>query len=119
MSALIDLEQERDGRTRRRFIGKLTAAGAAVFAGIAAVDVENAAAYPYHCCALASNTHCSGCGSAIPNGFRCPSGYRPKFWFCCERGALHHCGECTKGPDCYTGPWACSCGFEVAGPCAP
>jgi hypothetical protein len=116
MSTVAEPEDRSGGRTRRGFVAKLTAAGAAVFAGIAAFDAASAEAYPYHCCGLATDIRCAGCGSA--DGFRCPPGSRPKVWWCCERHGLYHCGECTEGDStCYVGPFRCSCGYEVAGPC--
>lgn len=109
------LEEVDQSPTRRRFLRRLTGASAGLFAGIAAAGADDAAAYPYACCALASNTHCSGCSTG---SFSCPSGYNKKYWFCCQSGQLYGCGECTHGSSCYIGPWVCSCGYRASGPCA-
>jgi hypothetical protein len=103
--------------TRRSLFVRATGASAAVFAWMAARGAAEAGAYPYHCCGLATNTHCSGCPSG---SFSCPSGYHRKYWFCCQNGGLYGCGECTKSTtSCFSGPFKCSCGYVASGPCRP
>ena len=116
MTDVTERETVQEGATRHGFIKKVTAASAAVFAGIAAVGATKAAAYPYHCCALARDNRCAGCTNGS-SSFRCPSGYHKKYWVCCENDGLYGCGECASGSNCFIGPWACSCGFPLAGPC--
>ena len=101
--------------TRRRFVRRLTGAGAALFTGLATLSADDAEAYPYRCCTLASDTHCSGCANAAPNGsYSCPSGYHKVQWTCCgDSGKINGCGECVPSANnsCYKGPFACSCGW--------
>lgn len=58
------------------------------------------------CCTLASSTECSYTGSK--SNYRCPPGYSKTIWFCCEGTRRVGCGECSSGPTCWDGPWACS-----------
>lgn len=102
--------------TRRKVIGRFVALSAAAFGALASrsmgTDVANAGTLAW-CCDLATSIPCAGSG---PN-FTCPAGYTKHVWYCCEFGRIAGCGECTQGPDCWTGPFACSEDWTSQIPC--
>ncbi len=90
---------------RRGFLSWMGRVGLAVVGSVSGVTAlsEPAHAGP-GCCNLGSSTNCGGSGP----GFRCPSGYRKRAWYCASGGRTYGCGECTTGNSCRTGRYACS-----------
>lgn len=59
------------------------------------------------CCQLASCVECAWEGSK--DQFTCPEGFQPTYWTCIDPfGDTIVCGECSRGANCFAGPWACS-----------
>lgn len=99
--------------TRRKLFRKVTGASAALFTGLATLSADDAEAYPYRCCHLASNKKCNNCHGPGTN-FHCPSGYHAVSWHCCgASNKIIGCGECVPNSSntCYQGPFKCSCGW--------
>lgn len=58
------------------------------------------------CCSLALCTQCYY--QVNKNRYTCPAGYHKTYWTCTSSSGTWYCGECTKGANCYQGPYACS-----------
>lgn len=105
------------GSSRRGFIGWMSKVGVSAVGAVAGVTAmsKSAQAGNWNCCNLAlPNFFCPRNSSAQ---YYCPPGYTMKVWTCCSGSApwqrRYACGECTKGPDCGTGPFYCSAGWTV------
>ncbi|MHA4813065.1 hypothetical protein ACXZ65_01785 [Streptomyces aculeolatus] len=94
---------------RRGALGLLGKGGMVMVAGLAGVFATSteAAARDVYCCHLSDKPNCPlGC----PNSYSvcCPSGYYRRSWTCMSGTRYIVCYECTKGGNCYTGPFVCS-----------
>ena len=73
--------------------------------------------YHYGCCCLSmAPGTCPGGNSA---SHTCRTGYTKRQWTCCDYSGslLRRCSECTKGVDCWHGPWDCSASWTATPPC--
>lgn len=110
-------EAARPSRSRRSFLGLLSAAGTATVAGAAGVvsTPQRAAAEArarlvgWRCCNLVYSPNCPSSGGS----YHCTRGTM-RVWYCCQGGRTYACGECTSGGDCYSGSFYCSAGWTVA-----
>jgi hypothetical protein len=100
--------------TRRTVLNRFSAMSAGIFAALArGVPSASAVEGNFACCTLA---HVDiRCHSPSYGYFDCPPYYHPEVWYCCYLGDIAGCGECVPwySSDCYTGPWACSYGWNT------
>lgn len=101
---------------------KMTLAGAAIFAGMAARGTQLASAHAgqggWYCCNLARpDQWCAPTGDS--NVFWCDHGGFKRVWYCCLPGGLVGCGECQSSTaDCHNGSqYYCSYGWGPGAPC--
>ncbi|MEU5108141.1 MULTISPECIES: hypothetical protein [unclassified Streptomyces] len=106
-----ELEELSNQPARRRRL--LRDSSTAFVAGLAALfmgDRANAAdCQNSPCCSLAKCNQCSY--SVNKERYTCPSGYNRRTWSCVKGSNRYYCGECAKGSDCWSGPFACSIWF--------
>lgn len=89
---------------QRKGLGKL----ALGFVAFLAAMGTTACSHPWSCCEPARPDR--RCRNVYPSGtgFRCPSGYYKRGWYCCDGSAIWACWECTPASSCWVGPFACS-----------
>jgi hypothetical protein len=85
---------------------RMSLAGAAVFAGIAARGATPALGHPGYgspaCCGLAKPD--VGCQAVGSNSFACDHGGHATVWYCCDGPYTWMCGECQSGTgNCFSG----------------
>lgn len=107
-----DVELVEPRRTSRRYA--LMTVGSAFVAGLATLLNAKPAAADCQgspCCSLASCTICYY--EVSKDRWKCPPGYYRTYWTCVSgSGITFGCGECSAGPSCWTGPFACSVWFH-------
>lgn len=96
-------------RTGRRRVVGLSAAFVAGLATLFYAEPAAAMCDGPSCCGLAKCTQCSY--QVEKRRYTCPSGYNRTLWSCVKGGTTYFCGECSKGTNCYAGPFACSIWF--------
>lgn len=102
---------------RRGFLGWMGRVGVAAIGAVAGVaaTTKTAEAANWRCCQLYNPNNF--CRTNSQGQYVCPSGYTMKTWTCCSGSGStrrrYGCGECTKGRDCWSGPFVCSAGWTV------